>query len=248
MKALAFTAIAAAFLSLGPKFRLPMTSTVLPGPWALVSDKPLFESVIEGRVAMVCAPALGILVALAIEALLRSRSAATQYFGALAVAAALLPLVPAPLKTVDRVPVPAFFTDGTWKTYVGKGESLVPVPLPDPGEAEALHWQTAAHLGFALPGGYYNGPYGEDHIGIYGASPRYTSDMLRDVRYTGVVPVIGKNWQAQARIDFAYWKAGALVLVPQDNQDKLRETVDKLVGHSGQWVHGVWVWDLHEGR
>lgn len=249
VKALAFTAIAAALLSLGPKFRIPTTDTVLPGPWALVAHKPLFESVIEGRVAMICAPALGMLVALAIEALMRSRSAATQYFGALAVAAALLPLVPAPLKTVDRVAVPAFFTDGSWQAYVdtAKGESLVPVPVPDPGNAEALHWQTAAHLGFKMPGGYFNGPYGEDHVGIYGASPRHTSNMLRDVRYTGVVPVIGENWQAQARADFTYWKAGALVLVPQDHQDQLRETVDKLVGRPGTWVHGVWVWDLHEG-
>ena len=38
------------------------------------------------------------------------------------------------------------------------------------------------------PGGYFNGPYGPDRIGIYGASPRYTSNMLRDVRYTGQIP------------------------------------------------------------
>ncbi|MFG2478046.1 dolichyl-phosphate beta-glucosyltransferase [Streptomyces fagopyri] len=249
VKALAFTALAAAMLSLGPRFRIPTTDTVLPGPWALLSGKPLFESVIEGRVAMICAPALGMLVAIAIERLLSARGAATQYFGALAVAVALLPLVPAPLKTVDRAPAPAFFTDGTWRAYVdtARGESLVPVPLPDPGDAQALHWQTAAGLGFPLPGGYFNGPYGPDHIGIYGASPRYTSNMLRDVRYSGKVPAIGKNWRAQARADFAYWKAGALVLVPQDHQDELREAVDKLVGHPGTWVHGVWVWDLHEG-
>ncbi|MEU9284917.1 dolichyl-phosphate beta-glucosyltransferase [Streptomyces sp. NPDC048275] len=248
VKALAFTVLAAALLSLGPKVRIPLTDTVLPGPWALVSDKPLFESVIEGRVAMICAPALGMLVALAIERLLRARGAATQYFGALAVAAALLPLVPAPLKTVDRVAVPAFFTDGTWKSYVGEGESLVPVPLPDPGNAEALHWQTAADLAFKLPGGYFNGPYGEDRVGIYGASPRHTSNLLRDVRYSGTVPVIGENWQAQARKDFAFWKAGALVLAPGTNQDELRVTVDKLVGRPGKWTHGVWVWDLHDGK
>ncbi|GHD85610.1 dolichyl-phosphate beta-glucosyltransferase [Streptomyces naganishii] len=246
VRALAVTAAGAALLSLGPKFRLPLTDTVYPGPWALLADKPLFESVIEGRVAMICAPALGMLLALALERLASARAVTTLYGGLLAVALALLPVIPAPLKAVDRVPVPRFFTEGMWKPYVHEGESLVPVPLPDPGAAEALHWQTAAHLGFRLPGGYFNGPYGPDRAGIYGAAPRYTSDMLRDVRYTGSAPVIDAGWRARARQDFAYWHAGALVLVPQDNDDRLRKVVTELVGREGKWTGGVWVWDLHE--
>lgn len=134
-----------------------------------------------------------------------------------------------------------------WKSYVGKGESLVPVPLPDPGNAEALHWQTAAGLGFKLPGGYFNGPYGDDRVGIYGASPRFTSNMLRDVRYNGVAPTIGDNWRAQAKKDFAFWKAGVLVLAPQGNDGVLRETLEQLTGKPGKWTGGVWVWDLHDG-
>src|SRR5204862_78824 len=78
----------------------------------------------------------------------------------------------------------------------------------------ARHWQQQAGLGFKLPGGYFNGPYGADRTGIYGASPRYTSDLLRDVGDTGVVPKLDATWQAQARRDFAYWRAGALVVAP----------------------------------
>ncbi|NEA64396.1 dolichyl-phosphate beta-glucosyltransferase [Streptomyces sp. SID12488] len=246
VKALAFTAVAAAFLSLGPEFRVPLTDTVLPGPWALLAKKPLFESVIEGRVAMICAPALGMLLAIALERLAATRNLTSQYFGTLAVLLAVLPIVPAPLKTVERTPVPAFIADGTWKSYVGKGESLVPVPLPDPGNAEALHWQTAAGLDFKLPGGYFNGPYGDERVGIYGAAPRFTSNMLRDVRYTGVAPTIGVNWRTQAKKDFAYWKAGVLVLAPQGNDGVLRETLEQLTGEKGKWTGGVWVWDLHD--
>ncbi|WP_405991846.1 dolichyl-phosphate beta-glucosyltransferase [Streptomyces sp. NBC_00986] len=247
VKALAFTAIAAAILSMGPKIRIPLTDTIYPGPWALLAHKPLFESVIEGRVAMICAPALGMLLAIAVDKLAATRQIGTQYVGLLAVCMALIPIIPAPLKAVDRATVPAFFTDGTYKSYVRAGESIVPVPLADPGSAEPLHWQTASDLGFKMPGGYFNGPYGDDRIGIYGASPRYTSNMLRDVRYTGVIPTIGKNWQAQAKVDFAYWHAGAVVVAPQPNDDKLRTAVEKLVGKPGKWVDGVWVWDLHEG-
>ncbi|WP_128802496.1 MULTISPECIES: dolichyl-phosphate beta-glucosyltransferase [unclassified Streptomyces] len=247
VKALAVTAVGAALLSLGPRFRIPMTDQVYPGPWALPARLPLFESVIEGRVAMICAPALGMLIALALERLTSTRSLSTQYFGLLSVCVALLPLVPAPLKAVERPATPAFFTDGAWKPYVHKGESLVPLPLPDPGSAEALHWQQRAGLGFKLPGGYFNGPWGKNRTGIYGAAPRYTSQMLRDVRYTGVIPEIGKNWRAQARRDFAYWRAGALVVAPQQNDDALRKAVTELVGRDAKWVDGVWVWDLHTG-
>ncbi|MET9912079.1 dolichyl-phosphate beta-glucosyltransferase [Streptomyces sp. NPDC006476] len=247
VRVLAFTAVGAALLSLGPKIRIPMTDDVYPGPWALLAKMPLFESVIEGRVAMICAPVLGMLLALALERLAATKKIGTQYIGLLGISLALIPLIPAPLKAVERPQTPAFFTDGAWKAYVGRDESLVIVPLPDSGYAEQLHWQVEAGLGFRMPGGYFNGPYGPDRIGIYTASPRYTSNMLRDVRYSGQIPTIGKNWRAQARRDFAFWKAGALVVAPQPNDGALRTAVTELVGHGGKWVDGVWVWDLHKG-
>ncbi|MDX3246664.1 glycosyltransferase family 2 protein [Streptomyces sp. ME18-1-4] len=248
VKALACTAAGAAVLSLGPRIPLPLTDTTVPGPWSLLAGLPLFESVIESRVALVCAPALGMLLALAIDRLAQARRLGTQYAGLLAVCLALLPLVPAPLKSEARAETPAFFTDGSWRTYVRSGETLVPVPLAEPEEAEALHWQTASGLGFRMPGGYFNGPYGDgDRTGVYGVPLRFTASLLRDVRYTGVVPVIDARARTEAREDFAYWRAGALVLAPQPRADRLRETVEKLVGRPGRWVAGVWVWDLHQG-
>ncbi|MFE9170688.1 dolichyl-phosphate beta-glucosyltransferase [Streptomyces kebangsaanensis] len=247
VRALAVTTAAAALLSLGPEFRIPLTDLVYPGPWAPLAHLPLFESVIEGRVAMICAPALGMLLAFALARLTASRRTGTLYCGLLAVGLALLPLVPAPLKAEDRDPVPEFITAGLWKPYVRDGESLVPVPLPDPGNAEALHWQTEARLGFSLPGGYFNGPYGPDRVGIYGASPRPTSNLLRNVSHSGAVPPIGEDWRARARRDFAHWHAGALVLAPQQHDGPLRTAVTELVGRPGTWTGGVWVWDLHEG-
>ncbi|MFG2651668.1 glycosyltransferase [Streptomyces sp. NPDC048436] len=249
VKALTFTVVAAAFLSLGPRFRIPLTDIVLPGPWKPLSHLPLFESVIESRVAMVCAPALGMLVALALAGLLTSarRMTAARYAGVAAVALALLPIVPAPLRAVERAEVPAFIADGTWKSYVGEGEALVPVPLPDPANAEPLHWQTTAGLGFRLSGGYFNGPWGPDRVGIYGAAPRNTSNLLRDVRASGRAPQITDAWRRAAREDLAYWNAGVLVLVPQEHDAELRVTVEELLDRPGKWVDGVWIWDLHKG-
>lgn len=249
VKALACTVLAAAFLSLGPKFRIPLTDIVLPGPWAPLSHAPLFESVIESRVAMVCAPALGMLVALALAGLLAAARGMTaaRYAGVAAVVLALLPIVPAPLRAVERAEPPEFIAEGTWRQYLGEGESLVPVPLPDPAGAEALHWQTTAGLGFSLPGGYFNGPWGPDRVGIYGAPPRNLSTLLRDVRSAGRAPQITDAWRRAARADLAHWNAGVVVLAPQEHDAELRVTVQELLDRPGKWVDGVWIWDLHKG-
>ncbi|MBT2368054.1 glycosyltransferase family 2 protein [Streptomyces sp. ISL-10] len=246
VKALAFTAVAAAFLSLGRTFRIPYTDLVLTGPWRALAHQPLFESVIESRVAMVCAPVLGMLLALAADRLTAAgnRSWVLRAAGFTALAAALVPVLPTPYPVRERAEIPGFITQGTYRSYLGEGESLVTVPLPTPGSAEALHWQSATGLGFPVAGGYFNGPWGPDRIGIYGATPRHTSNLLGEVRNSGRVPVIGPNWQAQARADLAAWKAGVVVLAPQYNEQALYETVTKLLGRPGERVAGVWIWDV----
>ncbi|MFJ2823027.1 glycosyltransferase [Streptomyces toxytricini] len=242
IRALALTGVAALLLSLGPRVPVPLTDIVLPGLWAPLAHAPLFESVIEGRVAMVCAPILGILLALALDGAARARSRDMRRLGLLAAAAAVIPVLPLPLAVRDRAPVPAFITSGAWKDYVREGEALVPVPLPDPGQADALHWQVEADFGFRLAGGYFNGPWGEERIGIYGAPPRHLSNLLRDVRYGAPAPEATPEWREQARQDLAHWKAGAVVLPSQDRADELRGLLTGLLGAEPERVRDVWVW------
>lgn len=248
VRALAITGFTALLLSLGPWVPVPRTEIVLPGPWRLMIKLPLFESVIEGRVAMVCAPVLGILLALALDRIVRLRPRELRTLGLLGAAAALIPVLPLPLTVRDRAPVPAFITSGDWKGYVKDGEALVPVPLPDPGQADALHWQVEADFGFRLAGGYFNGPWGPDRIGIYGATPRHLSNLLRDVRYGGQPPEVTESWRAQARQDLEYWKAGAVVLPSQDRDTELRDLITGLLGRPPERVSDVWVWRVGPGE
>ncbi|NXY96971.1 glycosyltransferase family 2 protein, partial [Streptomyces sp. BR123] len=242
VRALAITGAVALLLSLGPRVPVPRTDLVLPGPWAVFARMPLFESVIEGRVAMVCAPVLGILIALALDRVAQARTRELRAVGLLAVAAALIPILPLPLAVRDRAPVPAFITSGAWKGYVDQGGVLVPVPLPDPGQADALHWQVEADFGFRLAGGYFNGPWGPERIGIYGAAPRHLSNLLRDVRYGAAPPEVTPRWREQARQDLEHWKAGAVVLPFQDRSDELKSLISELLGQQPEQVLDVWVW------
>ncbi|MFJ4009039.1 dolichyl-phosphate beta-glucosyltransferase [Streptomyces sp. NPDC090026] len=246
VKALAFTAVAAAVLSLGSTIRLPYTDLEVTGPWRLLAHQPLFESVIESRTAMICAPVLGMLIALAADRLAAPRPRAHRAAGYAVLAAALVPVVPTPYPVRERAEIPAFVTEGTYRSYLAEGESLVTVPLPDPGSADALYWQSATGLGFPLAGGYFNGPWGPDRIGIYGAVPRHTSHLLGEVRSTGRVPELGPGWQEQARADLESWRAGVVVLAPQHHGEALYETVNRLLGKQGERVGGVWVWDVGE--
>ncbi|MFE3589518.1 glycosyltransferase [Streptomyces niveus] len=248
VKALTGTVLVAALLSLGQKIRIPFTDVVLPGPWRALAHQPLFESVIESRVAMICAPALGVLIALAAARIKDIEPRTHRAVGLVAIAAALLPILPTPQPVRERAEVPRFITDGMYRDYVAEGESVVPVPLPSPAEADALHWQSATGFGFSVPGGYFNGPWGPERMGIYGAAPRHTSNLLNDVRYGGQIPDIGPQWRAQAKLDLAFWKAGVLVLAPQDNDKALYEVVAKLLGRPGERLGGAWVWDMPRAR
>ncbi|KPI33434.1 glycosyl transferase family 2 [Actinobacteria bacterium OV450] len=248
VRALAITGAAALLLSLGPWVPVPHTDVVLPGPWRLMGEAPLFESVIEGRVAMVCAPVLGVLLALALDRIVRMRRRELRTLGLLGVAAALIPVLPLPLAVREREPVPQFIASGAWKGYVQDGEALVPVPLPDPGQADALHWQVEADFGFRLAGGYFNGPWGPDRIGIYGATPRHLSNLLRDVRYGAEPPEITPQWREQARQDLEFWKAGAVVLPFQDRDTELRDLLTGLLGQEPKKVQDVWVWRVGRGQ
>ncbi|AZK95503.1 dolichyl-phosphate beta-glucosyltransferase [Streptomyces tsukubensis] len=242
--ALALTAGAAALLSLGAEIPVPLTDHSVPGPWAPLGKAPLFEAVIESRVAMICAPVLGMILAVAAVRLAGQPRRTVRILGAAALAAALVPIVPTPYPVRERNTVPAFVTEGTYRDYLGPGESMVIVPLPNPGDADALHWQSTTGFRFPIAGGYFMGPWGPDDLGIYGAVPRHTANLLSDVRHSGKVPDIGPLQREQARADLQDWRAGVVVLPPQYNEDPLQEALEALLERPGRWVGGVLVWDV----
>jgi dolichyl-phosphate beta-glucosyltransferase len=226
VRILAGLTIIAAWLSAG-----------VPGPWTLIRHLPLYDSVIESRLALICVPAIGALLALGIDQLTRVDAGPVRRLGYAVIAAALLPIVPTPLIAQDRPETPAFFANGLWRQYVAAGRTVVPAPPPDPGNAVAMGWQVAAGFGFALPEGYFIGPRGPSGSGGYGADPRPTATVLRQVAAGGECALS----EQQLHADLDYWKAGAVVL--GTGQDDLKTCLDSLLGPA-QLVGGVWVWPV----
>jgi len=152
---------------------------------------------------------------------------------------------PTQLVTHQRPLSPPFFADGIWRQFVAPGGSLVPVPLPSTGEAEPLHWQVDAGLGYPMPEGYFVGPTSaDDRRGRYGAVPRPTSDLFAEVERTGQAADVTEADRTQALADLRYWNADVLVVGPRQNQEALKSTVELLLRKPAEFVGGVWIWDV----
>ncbi len=247
VRAMAVVGTVAALFSLGPVVRVDGASTGLPGPYRLVAGVPLLDLVVPARFALICVPVLGVLVALSLGRAWSTAGhagpAPVRLLWGGAVAAALLPLAPTPIRTVPAWPVPAFVTDGGWREYVPTGRTLVPVPpVTGAGASPATFWSARAGLVFTAPGGYFIGPRAaDDPTARWGAPDRPTALLLRRVAETGQVPVVTDGDRRQAAVDLRHWRAAVLVQGGLRRSDPVRRTVDQLVG-PGREIDGAWVW------
>ncbi|WP_232666835.1 glycosyl transferase [Pseudonocardia sp. TRM90224] len=234
-----------AVLSLGTEIAIGGVDTGLPGPWAVVADLPLLDSVLQTRLGLACVVPVGVLLAITTARVLSldvGDPLRLVWVGALV--AALLPIVPTPFEVEGRPPVPAFIASGAWREYVGPGRTLVPVPLPEPVAAEALHWQAGTGFGFAIPQGYFIGPSGRAGNGRYGVAPRPTAQLVSTVADSGVPAFATVQMRADAFTDLRFWRADVVVLdARHPNAAALAATVNALVGQ-GRQVSGTWVWDV----
>jgi hypothetical protein len=164
-----------------------------------------------------------------------------------AVAAAVLPLVPVPIRTVPVWPVPDFVASGQWRSYVPPGRTLVPVPPTTGGEATAgMYWSARTGLAFTAPGGYFIGPRGPGDPGARWGSPDLPTAVLLDkVAFTAQVPPITDVERRQAIEDLRHWRAAVVVQGGLTNGNPVKQTLDLLLG-PGQQIAGTWVWDVRD--
>jgi hypothetical protein len=248
VKGLALTAGVFALLSLGPELRLFGNRTGIWMPEALLSKVPIFNAALPSRLALVVAPIFGLMLAWLFDSVSRKRLWVPAF------AVALIPLLPLPILTRDREPVPDFITSGTWQSYVTENGVIAPIPLPYDLVPDGQRWQAYAfaHQGhiFRIPSGFFLGPGGPDGTGRIGPIPRPTAELLETVAKTGVVPTITDAHRAQAREDLAYWNAEIVLLADtvsgahwDPHQPALLKATTDLLGPP-QRVNDMWLWQV----
>ncbi|MGR6318058.1 hypothetical protein Q2K19_02570 [Micromonospora soli] len=257
--------------AIGPKVRFDGVETTVDGPWAYVPDDlPLVEMMMPTRLTLVVAGAVGVLLALAWNALAgngrppvpapraaadaatsgpspaaRRRRRWLRGIGYAAIVAALLPLLPRPLPAQQIDPPPHFITAGGWRPYVPAGRTLVPVPIPSNVHGlPTLRWSALTGQQFPIPGGYFIGP-NENGEGVFGAPNRPTSTLIYSTMDADKVPALTEENRRQALEDLRFWKASVVVLGANPREPVLRELMTQLLGPP-QRVDDVWLWDVRD--
>jgi hypothetical protein len=129
---------------------------------------------------------------------------------------------------------------------VKPGGTLVPVPLPSPGNPDKMRWAAAADDAFALPEGFFIGPYAAEGKASVGTFSQSTSQLFNEVEKTATVPEITAKQEADTSNDIRFWRASCFVLAyrDQNNAAQLRATVDALLGRPGEVIDDVVVWKV----
>jgi hypothetical protein len=247
VKALGLSTVVFVLLSAGPKIVIDRNKTGIPGPYQLLRHLPSVDLAVPDRFPLVVTPLLAILLALAIDRIVAVRSGPVpvRLLGGVLVAAALLPLVPLPLRTYGVPPVPAFVSSGQWRQYVPPGRTLVPV-VPTTGSQAiwVMYWSGRTDLAFNAPGGYFIGPASAtDDAARWGTPDTPTSVLLDRVTQKGEVPIITDSDRMQAVADLRSYRAAVVVLGQVRYREALHQTLDRLLG-PGQFISGAWVWDV----
>lgn len=237
----AVTAVVLSLFALGPRVVMDHEWTGQRGPFSLLSSLPVIESALPTRFALAAIPLLAVILARVVDAAI-TQTETLRLLVPVAVVAALVPLAPAPLPVVDRPPVPRFFSEGYWRVYAPEDGVVVPVPLPDPRDPDAMRWAAATDVRIATPQGWFIGPYGKGGAAAVGVYPRPTSQLLQRVAKSGRPAEVTDQDRAAMAGDIAYWRAASFVLDQRHpHAEALKQTMDGLLG-PGERVEDVWVW------
>ncbi|MFI6821753.1 hypothetical protein ACIBJE_12495 [Micromonospora sp. NPDC050187] len=228
-------------LALGPNVVVDGARTNVPGPFRFLLDVPVVDGALPMRFALAVLPLLATVLVLAVDRAWRGGGRWRVVVPA-AVVAAMLPAAPAPLATEDRPPVPEFITAGHWRDCVRPGGVLVPVPAPTPKDPWPMRWAVAADAAFALPEGFFIGPYGRDGTAAMGTYKQPTSALLAEVARHGEQPLVSEGQRRQAARDAEFWNASCVVLAADERHaESLRGTLEQLYGPATR-VADAWIW------
>ncbi|MEU3454146.1 DUF2079 domain-containing protein [Micromonospora sp. NPDC006766] len=254
LHALGVTAVIFAVLSWGPRARWNGRRTDQLLPFGMLDNLPVINAALPSRLALVVAPVIGLLLAYTVDRLRARppRHRVTTAAWALGFTAALLPLLPIPLLTIAREPIPQFITSGHWRQYVSPGGVLTPLPLTVDVTPDGQRWQAyaLAHRQgeFPIPAGFFLGPGGPEGRGRIGPVPRTFDSLMDQAGRTGLPPIVTEGSIRESLADLHHWRVEIVILADRVHgakyhvdEDAVRRTATALLGEPER-VDDVWLW------
>ena len=244
-----------AAMSLGPRVYLNGVNTGVAGIWAVLHSVPVLNSAVPTRWAMAIAPVVGFVLALGCQRaadLIKAQPTArgpVRVAMITAVAMALVPLAPTPLRTSPMPPVPEFVTSGAWRQYVDDDHTVVSLPLPDSSYPDPLRWSAYTHQDMRIASAYALLPNQNpldptDKTALFSPPWRPTSGLMSSIKQGNPTPEITDTRREMTLADLRYWKAGVIVLTPQERDIEMLRAMSDLLGFQPTWTGGAWIWNV----
>ncbi|GGJ99770.1 glycosyl transferase [Pilimelia anulata] len=246
--ACAVGALVMAAFSLGPKLVVNGERTGFYGPYMAIKNVPVIDGALPMRFALAAIPLVAAILAYVVHAALRRPERAVRWGVPALVAAALLPIAPAPLPVSARPPLPTFISGGAWKQCAPENGVLVTVPLATPPRPGPMRYPTATNIAFAIPEGFFIGPYGTDGSGAMGVSRFPIAQWLEEVATSGAVPPVGPADRDALRVALEFWRADCVAVVDAEpNAEAIRTALTALFARPGARLADATTWRVERG-
>jgi hypothetical protein len=207
----------------------------LVGSWAALATAPVVRDILPGRLMLLVFLLLAILVAVFVDSI-RWRIRRNRLTAGLAMAAAMLTLVPATPVATTPFAVPAFF-QGALGSRIRQGGVVLVAPYAYAWDDVAMIWQSASGMWFRMPEGYGTVP---------GPSLNAPSTSLGDalIDLDRGEPYAGMSLHTRQLLlaDLRRWKVDAVVVGPMAHQAGVLQLFQDLLGQAPDSVGGVYVW------
>jgi hypothetical protein len=225
-------ALVMTIFSLGPYLHIGGHQEPIHLPFLVLTEIPLVRDVLANRLMVFVYLALGVILAVAIDRLWKTRL--QLIWTPLVAALALVPLIPAPIPA-QPVSIPTYFTSSA-VSQVPAGTAVLTIPCPCPFPADGLVWQTATDMRFKLVGGFFIGPTAADQA--------YLEEEATALAGTAPPQLPDATHRSLFLEELAANHIGAVVMGPVSQESRAIAILDALLGSSPQVTGNVAVWLL----
>jgi hypothetical protein len=200
--------------------------------WLALSRIPVFDNILPTRLMVYFYLLAGLLLAVFLDNVMAWRSWLPAV-GAIAVALALIPLIPILPYRSSPEPVPSYFT-GTAVSRIPAGSVALVVPLSLNNDGRAMLWQASAQMRFRMPEGYAIIPE------IVPPKSRLSAKVL-DVAY-GEPVALSDSDRLLMLTELFDWRVKTVIVGPMVNEQSEIQLFTSLLNQEPQQSDGVYIW------
>lgn len=221
--------------------------------WLGLIRLPILENILPVRLMIFVFLLAGVLVAVLVDAILRSTDRWTRLAGGLGLAISLILLVPAWPFPASAAPVPEFFRSGMANRIPDGSVALIaPFSRASVNGLAPLAWQAASGMRFRMPEGYIIIQGGAEAYQGGGPAPNpppsVTQTVMRAVEEGDDLAAFTDPQWREMRRELSRWKVQTVIVGPMPNQARMASLFTVLLGHDPSYQGGVYVWwDLASG-